>query len=557
MHSRVEKDLRYLSKFTAILLFVFTVFSTVIYSSTWKMPLVYDSAKSILFQNTFRNGAITTLISSGRPVTMLSLYLNYLVGGETANYRLTNSIILSLSSVAVFMFIYLALSAPPSSAKSSTKRLVATIMALLFLLHPLQVNATTYVIQRGVLLSSLFYISGLNTYMLARLKIISSKGYFLSFLCFMLALLSKENSAMFPVTLFFMEMLLFQKIGPSITGEEYRKRNEENREAIRCLKKYILLGLIAIILCFFVRPTAIGYVINEYRQGGISLASVLLSQCRIAFFYISIILFPEPSRLTLLHVPEYSVSILQPLSTLFSIIGLFIISVFAIRVRNTRPLLSFGIVFFFLNILIESVLLPRHLIFEHRAILPMAGILLVLSVFIYPIIDKYELKGYHTHANIIIPTILILIFFCSSTIERNKVWQSRVDFWGDIVDKLPLYAENIDKKNYLFAHYNFGASLGDSGRIKKSIVQFKKVLEIDPTYAGAYYNIGIAFGRLGERQRSIKSFRKAIELEPELAAAHYHIGLALKKSGQMPQAIKHMKTALQLNPGYARLIKHQ
>src|SRR5690606_32282116 len=86
--------------------------------------------------------------------------------------------------------------------------------------------------------------------------------------------------------------------------------------------------------------------------------------------YVSLLLYPIPSRLMLLHGVDISRSIIDPWTTLGAIVAIILCLLFAAAKARKYPLLTFAILFFFLNHLVEGTVIPLELVFEHRNFIP-------------------------------------------------------------------------------------------------------------------------------------------------------------------------------------------
>jgi serine/threonine-protein kinase len=99
------------------------------------------------------------------------------------------------------------------------------------------------------------------------------------------------------------------------------------------------------------------------------------------------------------------------------------------------------------------------------------------------------------------------------------------------------------------ARLNLGMTLGKSGRYHEARIVFRKVLELEPTWASVYDSIGnslLAEGK--DLEGAIACYRKAIALDPKIATTHSNLGLALSTMGKVDEAIKWHKKAIQLDP---------
>ena len=96
----------------------------------------------------------------------------------------------------------------------------------------------------------------------------------------------------------------------------------------------------------------------------------LLTQPGVLLFYLSLLLYPSPARLSIDHSFPLSTSLLQPWTTLPAILAVAGLIVLGIASRKRWPLLSLAILFYFINHAVESSFIPLELVFEHRNYLP-------------------------------------------------------------------------------------------------------------------------------------------------------------------------------------------
>ena len=120
---------------------------------------------------------------------------------------------------------------------------------------------------------------------------------------------------------------------------------------------------------------------------------------------------------------------------------------------------------------------------------------------------------------------------------------------GQLHDAIEHYQHALRlKPDYAEAHNNLGNAFVQTGRLQEAIEQYQQALLLEPDYADAHLDLGVALTNAGRLQEAIEHYRKALRLSPDSIAAHYNLGNALAQTGRHEEAIEHFKQALQLNP---------
>ena len=231
------------------------------------------------------------------------------------------------------------------------------------------------------------------------------------FICFVLGLASKENTATLPIALLLLEFIFFQDLGQKQTRLIFLVT------FIFALVVFLVLGVVV-----FFKGNPLQVLNYDIRY--FSPLERLLTESRVLVFYLSQIFYPAPNRLSIEHDIILSTSIVSPWTTSASIIIILGLLSLAVILIKKRPVLSFAILFFFLNHIIESSIIGLELIFEHRNYLA--------SMFIFfPVAFGADwLLGYYRDKNLWMYRvwigffILILIGFGISTYVRNTMWTS-------------------------------------------------------------------------------------------------------------------------------------
>ena len=334
----------------------------------------------VLSWESLKNSALSM---DKRPLARASFGLNYLSTGFNPFYfKATNIAIHCVNSLLVFGFVFLLLKHQNQARKSSeyTSRLIfiAVATSVAWAIHPVNLTNVLYSVQRMNSLSALFVLAGMLCYMKGRVMLGAAPGkawllIISSLIIFLpMAWFSKENGALLPLFLFILELTLFQFASPQ----------KRNRYGLYLFYILFLLLPSVIVLIYIIEHADMFHAAYENRRH-FDMIERLLTEPRVLWLYIQMILLPSPSLFGLFHDDiSVSTSITEPITTIFAIIGLTGLLVLALAVVKRLPVLSFGLLFFLTGHLLESSFIPLELAFEHRNYLPSIGLLLPLFYYL-------------------------------------------------------------------------------------------------------------------------------------------------------------------------------
>ncbi|WP_291346020.1 tetratricopeptide repeat protein [Desulfobacula sp.] len=506
-----------------------------------------------------------------RPLACMTLAINWYFGQDsTKGYHVVNVLIHFITASILFITI-LNLFKTPKLKKdfAGNEYFVALFAVVLWAINPIQVQAVTYIVQRMASLAAMFYIISIYFYIKARISI--SNRFFFYFCCFtgfLFAMASKENAATLPLALLLIEIIFFS-----------------NLKLFKTRKLIVLYILVTIVIFFsiycmiFKGKDTFSFFLNGYEHRPFNLIQRLLTSPRLIVFYLTQIFYPAPYRFSIKHDIDISTSLFEPWTTLPSILLIIILIYAGVVLVKRKPLISFAILFFFLNHIIESTILPLELIFEHRNYLPSFFLFLPLAVFLKVSIDHYQQRRF-MKSILVLFTIFLIIGFGIGTYIRNMAWSTEKSLWEDVQKKHPTLAapyqilaqyyqnQNQDEKALGFYYKAISlksqqpkrslvVSLNNIGNIytknqdyQKAINFYMKVLEIYPENERGLYNLTLALIKLGKLQEASE---KADIL---LSQYYYHAqylnikGFILLKQGRYKEALTYLKHALHIAPTF-------
>ena len=513
---------------------VFLVF--LIYSSNLAGPFVFDDGSNIKNNPAIRltqlswsglKDAASKSPLSNRPLAYISFALNYYFHSyHTVGFRLVNILIHMSAGGFLFLFIKTTLGLPALQSRFGNSRWLPYIAVLIWLIHPLHIQSVTYIVQRMNSMASMFYILAMLCYTRARLTQSPTIKWLLAAACLMsgiLALGTKETAATLPCFILLYEWFFFQDL-----SREWLKRHLPFLIGV-----FILLIGVSLI---YLDGHPFERILSRYELLNFTLTQRVVTEFRVVILYLSLLIYPHPNRLNLDYDFPISHSLIDPITTLAALMVIVGLIGIACLLAKKDRLISFCLLWYFGNLVIESSLIGLELVFEHRTYLPSMLISLMVTVLADRVVRSKYLK---------IATICaITMVFSVWTYERNMIWSNAVTLWGDTVRKSPQKVR---------PHNNLGNALKSQGKIEEAIVHFNQALQINPAYAKAYNNLGTALAAQGKTEEAIKHFGIALSIDPGNAEAHSNIGVALAAQGKIEKAIAHFKAALNLKPDHAKV----
>jgi len=315
------------------------------------------------------SGSDLTLTS--RPVARLTLLLNnHFFGTVSASSHKLVNVLLHLLIGGLLYLLTIRLLAVVRPGDDSAGRLTALVVMALWLLHPLQVSTVLYAVQRMTQLSSLFTLLAILLYINARQAERFAVGrdaikiFLLIPLLTVLAFFSKESGILVTLYLLAIEWLLFG----------FRTTHGEDRGRLR-LAIAVLVGA-PLLLAIAYLATHLGQLVN-YTGRDFTLYERLLTQPVVLLFHLGQLLLPNLATMGLFH-DDFPIARVLDLRVLSTGAVLLIFLVTAFTGRRRWPLVSLGILWFFISHALESSFLPLEMVFEHRNYLAIYGPLLGL-----------------------------------------------------------------------------------------------------------------------------------------------------------------------------------
>ena len=551
-----------------LLLFVATL---ILYSGSLQYPLVFDDfalqeSNMPMFGRMWQN-------LSMRWVTFVTFsWTHELAGMGLFWHRLGNVVLHALTVIALFALLRRlygvvlqtadsAVCVDTGAASLSTDQL-AFFGALIFALHPISVYGVAYLVERSIVMATLFSLLSLLVW-LEGLFGGNRRWLFASAALYFLAVFSKEHCVMLPGVAMALTLLL-RKPSWSLVRELWLP--------------FSLLAAIAALVILKTRgflgaayepfaTEAVAHLANVDAVGLYALS--VITECTFFFKYLFLWIVPNPAWMAvdlrehiatdILSWPETAGAVAFALYFLFAVWLLF--------KGERRGLAGFLLLFPWLFYLTEvSTVRIQEPFVLYRSYLWMGGLAALVPLLLPPLKTKWKFAA----------PVLICLCLPPLTMNRLDSFSSEWKLWNDVVaknpDKTRFFAErgynkrgiaSIRTGNYRDAIADFTTSLEihdkdpliylnrgmarmQSGYFPDALADFAKGLELNPGEAGFHVNRGIIFASTQRYAEAVSEFDRALELRSGDAAAHFNRGQALRLMGRYDEGTASIRKSCDL-----------
>ncbi|MBI4839243.1 MAG: tetratricopeptide repeat protein [Nitrospirae bacterium] len=569
----------------------------------FKNPSVSDRLHDSFYSYSFKN----------RFISDFTFALNYKIHGlNVTGYHVVNLAIHLINALLVYWLALMTLKLQVASYKlqdslstvncQQSTNLIAFFSALLFVSHPVQTEAVTYIYQRFTSLAALFYLLSLGLYVKWKVRsqesgVMSQKPekiqiqeskiltpnslprtlfYLLSLAFAVLAMKTKEIAVTLPIIIVLYEIFFFSK-------SQIQQSTVNSQQSTSRLTSYVsrFLYLLPFLLTLLIIPLSylsanksgadlLHAVDKTARTSAIPRMDYLFTQFSVIVTYLRLLFVPVNQNLDY-DYPIYN-SFLNPTVFLSFLLlfGIFCLGVYHFYYSKNPPsspfdkggikggcslftvhcsrLMAFGIFWFFITLSVESTVIPlEDVIFEHRLYLPSIGLIIAFVSFVFCFVFHLSTFNLHPssflshHASRLTVFLLaaVVIVFSIASYQRNALWQNEITLWEDIVKKSPGKAR---------VHSNLGTLYLANGITDKAVSEFQQAVSINPDYIEARKNLITAYLNKEALDDALRELIALSNLLPGNADILTPIGGIYIKKGEPDKAIEYLNQALLLNP---------
>lgn len=524
------------------------LFSYLFYYPSLYYSFQFDDIANIQKSYSIRHNDLSTLFLNG--ARWISYWLNaltYRLGKfDPFYYRFFNVTFHTLSGVLLFFLFYVLLSGlKKQSFFKDNAFSLSFLTALLFLLHPVQTQTVSYVIQ-GQLegLATLFCIGMLLCFaLLSKTKniILYSVGcIFLLALAFF-ATGTKEIAIMIPALFLLVDWFFIAQ------GDWPALKN-------RLLLHITITLIIVAMYLYFLKPSFfkdvaalniqasnnIGNILTETPTAKITPGHFFISQFKVLLHYMFMFIWPFNISVEydwkLVH-DFFSPDCILPFLVLLT---LAFIIIRALKMNRTC-VWAFGFLWFFIAMAPRSTIIPSsELLADYKTYLGSVGLVFLLACGVVKLIDSIKVPHYAFQY----AALLLLAFPLGYlTRQRNTIWRSSEEFWTNIIENAPGKAR---------AYNNLGVALSEKGRMQESIPLYKKAIAMDRFYPDPWNNLAVAYSMTNKLDLAVQTLQQAIQIHRYYPEAYNNLASFLITKKDYDAAEKVLQYALHLRPFYGK-----
>lgn len=569
-----------------ICLGVLTAFTVLVYCNSFTAPFTLDDFGSIVNNISIRNPlnlAEMWEFYSNRVVLYFTFSLNYLIHDTgVVGYHITNTAIHALNGFVVYLIFNEILRLRHFRYRMAGRypNAISAAAALIFLCHPLQVNAVTYVVQRTASLAATFYFLAVYFFIRYR-KCDRISRLLLTLLFTVLAMFTKENTITIPFLLLVLELMFFLKDGKTSR-----------------LRRFLIFAAL-----FMTVPIIPGtnLLLDGYSQSDPNVTfkastsmdrfEYFFTQMNVIALYIRLLFIPIGQNFDYSNDFPVSKTLWENNSFLYLLLHTLIFCYGLLKFKKNK-LVSLGIIWFYMGLAVESSFISiKDVYFEHRLYFPIAGFALFLTGIFFEETGKIKQKYRLKHDNLSAPPVsaafltegrdealriqrpiswkyrfrkplivfsgvacLYIIIYSGLTLRRNYIYSDSIRLWSDTVKKAP----NSDRAHSVLASSYMDAYENNKEENKEYLElaeeEFMKALELNDRNSTAHTNLSKLYLLKKDYEKCIEQARKALRISSSEYAYH-NMGMAYKEQGNLQEALDAFLEGYKINPHKTFILK--
>jgi protein O-mannosyl-transferase len=461
------------------------------------------------------------------PMRMLSYAVDYHFWKlNPAGYHITNIVLHAADCLLVFYLVLYLLTRVAVVPWGMARAVAAAgVSAAFFAVHPIHVEAVTWVSGRKDVLYSFFFLVGSIAFIRYRVKGEPTRfrgGYIVSLLCLGAAMMSKGTAISYPFVL-----LLFDLLFPVIARRTSLSQRVQEHF-------FMFLGL-AIFFALDMRLAAREGMISSPFGGGV--ASHIFTVVKIVPFYLGLIFLPI--HLSAVYDVASSHSIAEP-AVILSVLAMAVLIGVFIYCRRREPLVSFSIGWFLLLLGPTLNIVPFGTFAADRyAYLALLGVCLVAGL----VFDRVARIGRAANAAAWVVLICSLVACCQISHVRNADWKDQITFWSATKKTTPRSAKVRVGLGLAYIMYK---------QYDKALAELETAKKLDPEYVDDYIGLALYYLTVREPKKALGVLEEGLKYDPYNIELHYYVAMSYYDLGKYKSSATIFATVVRADPFYKK-----
>jgi len=493
----------------------------------WANPHVRAGVNS----ESLRSAFTATEGGNWHPLTWLSHMVDCQIFGlDPGAHHLINVLFHAASTVLLFLVL--------SQMTGALWRSAA--VAALFAFHPLHVESVAWISERKDVLSTLFWMLTLGTY-LAYVRRPGPLLYLLTLFAFACGLMAKPMLVTLPFVLLLMD---YWPLGRLEAGRwSAAPEGDLQQQAIVAGRRRAIVRLLVEKIPFLLLSAASSVItFLAQREGGAiqsierfsfesRIANALVSYVR----YVGKMIWPEHLAIYYPH-PGDALPLWQSVA---AGLALATISIVALRAARRHPYLVVGWLWYLGTLMpvIGLVQIGGQAMADRYTYVPLIGLFLMIAWGGAEVTARWAFLR---------KPLAVLAVLMVTALGLRTWWQ--LQFWRDSITLFE-HTLQVTSGNSLI-HNNLGIALARQGRVEEAIAHYREALTSDPMNVKSHINLGVALVDLGRLDEAVDQYRQALQLQPDHPGVHNNLGNALVLLGKLDEAATEFNRALEIRPDY-------
>ncbi len=443
------------------------------------------------------------------PVTWTSYWLEYQIWGlNPTGYHMVN-LLMHAACALLIWHILMRLKIPG-----------AWVAAVIFALHPVNVESAAWIAQRKSILSMLLFLSSLLLYLR-----FDQEGrrrcYWMAVVLFVLAMLSKGSIVMLPVVILMCVWWMHKKIS--------------RKDIMRSIPFFMVsIVMSVVVLCFMSK------VLNEEVVRGDSFLTRLATAGYALWFYLYKAILP----LNLIFIyPRWQIESSNWVNFIpvAVFVGMLMLS-WCCRRSWGRPVL-FAVGYFAVMLVpalgfVDVYFWRYSLVADHYQYASIIGIIGLVVATGYCLADRAGRQGKDIMR---VAAVSVVVAMGILSWQQSGIYKNMESLWEDTLEKNP---------RAWIAHNSLGFELQSQDKIDEAIAHYRKAIELEPDYILGLNNLGNALKLQGKFDEAVSYFHHALEVKPNSSKTHNNLGVTLMSQDKLDEAVVHLRRAISIKPSY-------